>query len=115
VNSRQRAILYFTPGPQGWTSTVRVNSAFRGKICPLGGMFTPSFTPRVSTVYLEEWRSGQRISLQGPKFTRPWGQSLFLGVKLRMGLWSQDNRARWQGCQIVYFHTKNPNFGIPIL
>jgi hypothetical protein len=41
-----RAILNFTPGPQGWTSLQGVNLAPRGEICHLGGMFTPSFTPR---------------------------------------------------------------------
>jgi hypothetical protein len=42
----QRAILNFTTGPQEITSTLGVNLAPRGEICPLGGMFTPSFTPR---------------------------------------------------------------------
>jgi hypothetical protein len=41
----QRAILNFTPGPEGITSPLGVNLAPRGKICPLGGMFTPSFIP----------------------------------------------------------------------
>jgi hypothetical protein len=40
----QRSILNITPGPQGWTSPLEVNSAHRGGICPVGGMFTPSFT-----------------------------------------------------------------------
>jgi hypothetical protein len=63
-----------------------------GEIYPLGGMFTPSFTPRVNTLYcLEEWRGEQRISPPGDNFTpggliRRWGQSLPLGAKLRMGL-----------------------------
>jgi hypothetical protein len=39
-----RAILSFTPGP-------------KGEICPLGGMFTPSFTPRGEHTLLNtEWR-----------------------------------------------------------
>jgi hypothetical protein len=69
----QRAILNFTPGPQGCIS-------------PLGA------PPGVNTIYcLKEWRGEQRISPPGDKFTpgwqiHPWGQSLPLGVKLRMGL-----------------------------
>jgi hypothetical protein len=33
-NRGQRAILNFTPGPQGWTSPLRVNLAPRSEICP---------------------------------------------------------------------------------
>jgi hypothetical protein len=46
----------------------------------------------VNTLYrLEEWRDEQRISPPGDNFTprgqlRPWGQSLPLVAKLRMGL-----------------------------
>jgi hypothetical protein len=60
-----RAILNFTPGPQGWIS-------------PLG----------VNTLYcLEEWRGEQRISPPGDNFTprgqiHPWGTTLPLGVKV---------------------------------
>jgi hypothetical protein len=43
--SNLTAILNFTPGPQGETSSLGVNLAHRGEICPLGVMFTPSFTP----------------------------------------------------------------------
>jgi hypothetical protein len=58
-----RAILNFTPGPQGWTLPLGVNLAPRGEIWPLRGMFTPSFTPGVTNLYcLEEWRGKQRIS-----------------------------------------------------
>jgi hypothetical protein len=42
----QRAILNFTPGLLGISSPLGVNLGPRGEICPLGGMFTPSFTPR---------------------------------------------------------------------
>jgi hypothetical protein len=41
----QRAILNFTPGPQGITSPLGVNLVPRGELCPLGVKFTPSFTP----------------------------------------------------------------------
>jgi hypothetical protein len=59
----------------------------RGEIRPLEGMFTPSFTPGVNTLYsLEEWSGEQRISPPGDKIP-PWGQSLPLGAKLNMGLW----------------------------
>jgi hypothetical protein len=42
---RQRAILNFTPGPQGLISPLGVKLAPRGKISPLGVKFTPLFTP----------------------------------------------------------------------
>jgi hypothetical protein len=42
----QRAILNFTPGPQGITSPLGVNLAPRGELFPLGVNFTLSFTPR---------------------------------------------------------------------
>jgi hypothetical protein len=48
---RQRAILNFTPGPQGWISPLGVNLAPRGEICPLGVKFTPSFTPEHSLLF----------------------------------------------------------------
>jgi hypothetical protein len=41
-----RAILNFTPGPQGWISPLGVNLSPRGEICPLGVKFPPLFTPR---------------------------------------------------------------------
>jgi hypothetical protein len=41
-----RAILNFTPGPQGLISPLGVNLAPRGELCPLGVKFTPLFTPR---------------------------------------------------------------------
>jgi hypothetical protein len=73
-----------------------VNLAPRGDICPLGEMFTPSFT--LSGYYLKEWRDELRISPPGDNYTprgqnsllvdnfAPGGQSLPLGAKLRMGL-----------------------------
>jgi hypothetical protein len=41
-----RAILNFTPGPQGIISPLGVNLAPRGEFSPLGVKFTPSFIPR---------------------------------------------------------------------
>jgi hypothetical protein len=89
--NRLRAILNFTLGPQGITSPLGVNLAPRGEIFPLGGMFTPSFTPRGEHSLLFRRMEGQTESHpQRTKFTpggqiRPWGQSLAPGVKLRMG------------------------------
>jgi hypothetical protein len=40
-----RAILNYTPGPQGITSPLGVNLSPRGELCPIGVKFTPSFTP----------------------------------------------------------------------
>jgi hypothetical protein len=83
----------------------RVKLTPRGEICFLGGMFTPSFTPKGEhpTVYLEEWRGKQRISHPGKTTPRgetsptgdkihPWGTTSLLesklapGAKLRMDL-----------------------------
>jgi hypothetical protein len=89
---QQRAILNFTPGPQGWTSPPGVNLATRGELCPLGEMFTPSFTPRDEHSPLFRRTEGQnRISPPGDNFTpgdkiHPWRWSLPLGAKFRMGL-----------------------------
>jgi hypothetical protein len=76
----QRAILNFTPGPQGWTSPLGVKLTPRGVMCPLGGIFTPLFTPtKGGTLYrLEEWMGEQRISPPGDNFT-PRGQNSPLG------------------------------------
>jgi hypothetical protein len=54
----------------------------RGEVCPLGGMFTPSFTPRVEHSLLFRRIEGkQRISPPGDNFT-PRGQNSPLGVKV---------------------------------
>jgi hypothetical protein len=82
-----RDILNFVPGPSG-------------ELCPLGGMFTPSFTPRGEhSLFFKELRGKQIISPRGNNFTpggqlHPWGTTSPLGVKvcpyigekLRMGL-----------------------------
>jgi hypothetical protein len=85
-----RAILNFTPGPQG------SNLSPRGKV-------HPSFTPRVNTLYcLVDWRGEQRISPPGDNFTpsgknsplgdnfAPGSQSLPSGAKLNLGFWLCD-------------------------
>jgi hypothetical protein len=72
-----RAILNFTPGPQGW------NLSPRGNEYPF--VHTP---PGVNTLYcLEEWRVEQRISPQGiaspPRDKiHPWGTASPLRVKV---------------------------------
>jgi hypothetical protein len=77
-----------------------VKFAPRGELCPLGGMFTPSFAPRGEHTPLFRRMGGgkQRISPPVYNFTPrgqnsligdnfdPGGQSLPLWVKLRMGL-----------------------------
>jgi hypothetical protein len=69
-----RNILNFNPGPQGWTSPLGMNLAPRGEICPLEGMFTPSFTPSSEHSLLfrkMEWRTenftprGEKCPLEG--------------------------------------------------
>jgi hypothetical protein len=74
------------------TSPREVNLAPRGEICPLGGMFIPSITPRGEHCLLFRRMEGQteNFTPRG-QFTpggqlRPRGQSLPLGAKLRMGL-----------------------------
>jgi hypothetical protein len=84
-----RAILNFNPGSHVWTSSLAVTLSPRGEICSLGGMFTPSFTPRGEHSLLfgrmEGWTEnytpppgdnftprGQNLPL-GPKFA-PWGE-----------------------------------------
>jgi hypothetical protein len=72
-----RAILNFTPGPQGITSPLAVNLAPRGEIWPLGECSPPG----VNTLYcLEEWRGKHRISPPWDNFT-PRGQNSPLGDK----------------------------------
>jgi hypothetical protein len=59
-----------------------------GKICPLGGMFTPSFTPRGehSTVK-KNWGAHRELPSPGDKFTSrgqisPLGDNFAPGVKV---------------------------------
>jgi hypothetical protein len=52
---KQRSILNFTPGPQGWNLSLRRN------VYPCVGVYT--------LYCLEEWRGEQRISPQGDNFT----------------------------------------------
>jgi hypothetical protein len=59
------AILNFIPGPQGWTSTRGVNMAPRGKICPLGIMFTPP--PGVNTLLFRRTEGRTKIFTPGGK------------------------------------------------
>jgi hypothetical protein len=67
----------------------------RGKICPLGGMFTPSFTPRGehSLVFrrMEGWT--ENFTPKGTKFTpggqlRPWWLKFARRGKWASELWS---------------------------
>jgi hypothetical protein len=92
-----RAILNFTPGPQECTSPL-MNLTPRGEICPLGGMFTPSFTPRGEHTILFI-----RMEVRTENFT-PRGQNSPLGTasppgskfaKLRMGLWPTQNTQKY--------------------
>jgi hypothetical protein len=58
----------------------------RGKISPLGGMFTPSFTPRgVHSLQFRRMEGRTENFTPGDKFSTG-GQSLPIGVKLRLGL-----------------------------
>jgi hypothetical protein len=80
MTGSQRAILNFTPGPQGWTWPPGV------KFVPLAECSPLCSPPGVNTLYcLEEWRVEPRISPPGDNFS-PWGQSSPLEVKLRMAL-----------------------------
>jgi hypothetical protein len=75
------------PAVQVWCLTSPL--ALRGEICLLGGIFTPGGWT-LSTVWKSGW-ANREFHSQGTKFIpggqlRPWGQSLPLGTKLRMGL-----------------------------
>jgi hypothetical protein len=85
-----------------------VNLAPMGEICPLGRMFTPSFTPKGDHSLLFRVMEGRTYNFiprellhpQGTKFNlggqlRPWGQSLPPGAKLRMGLLCQFCESRF--------------------
>jgi hypothetical protein len=109
----QRAILNFTPGPQGRISPLGVNLAPTGEICPLGVKFTPSFTLMGEHSLLFRRMEGRTENftpkgITSPQGTNsplgdnfaPGGQSLHPGVKLRMGLRSQsyDRELQRQRC-----------------
>jgi hypothetical protein len=86
------------PGSLPWGPFLTSPLAPRGEICTLGVKFTTSFIPRGEhSECLEEWGENRESHPQGitsslgDKFTpwgqlRPWGRSLPLRVKLRMGL-----------------------------
>jgi hypothetical protein len=61
----------------------------RGEICPLGGMFTPSFTPRVEYSRVFRRMNGRTENFTPRGHSRPWGWSVPLEAKLRMGLWGE--------------------------
>jgi hypothetical protein len=100
---QQRLVFNYKVCPPGWSLTLGMKLAPKGDLCPLRGMFNPSFTPQERTLNcLEEWRDKQRISPPGDSFT-PMGQNSLLrdnfvkvqrgqsfpvGAKLWMGLWS---------------------------
>jgi hypothetical protein len=67
-------------------SPLGVNLALSGVICPLGGMFIPSFTPRGEHSLLFRRMEGQTENFTPEGQIRPWGKSLPLGAKLTMGL-----------------------------
>jgi hypothetical protein len=92
----KRAILNFTPGDQGWTwppgvkcSPLRSHPGVNAHYCleELRGR-TEKFTPR-----------GQNFIPGGQ--LRPWGQSLLLGSKLRMGLWIGERASGWISSNLV--------------
>jgi hypothetical protein len=68
-----------------------VNLSSRGEICPLGGMFTPSFTPRGEHSLLFRRMGGQTENFTpGDNFTprgqnSPWGTNSPLGSKFAPG------------------------------
>jgi hypothetical protein len=93
---RRRAILNLTPGPQGWNLSPREN-------------IHPFVPPRGKHSLLFRRMEGRtenstprgKLYRQGTKFTtggqlRPQGQSLPLGVKLRMGL------CEWHSCHMCW-------------
>jgi hypothetical protein len=70
----QRAILNFTPGGQGWTSSLGVSLAPRGEICPLG-----PWPPGLNIIPRGELGSqGWNLSPRGNvnPFVHPWPPDL---------------------------------------
>jgi hypothetical protein len=81
-----RAILNFTPGPQGRTSPLGVNLAPRGEICPLEGMFTPLFTPRGEHSLLFRRMEGRRENFTPKGKLHPRGHNSPLGDNFAPGV-----------------------------
>jgi hypothetical protein len=82
----QRPVFNVMVCPQGWTSSPR------GELCPLGVMFTPSFTPRIEG-RTENFTPGDNFTPTRGQNSTPGtisplggGQSLPIGAKLIMGL-----------------------------
>jgi hypothetical protein len=86
----------------GWTPGVnfspRVTLAPMGELCPLKGLFIPSFTPRGEHSLMFRRTKGQTEGLLpwGDNFT-PIGQSSPLGVKLKTSLSCSRNHIRTFG------------------
>jgi hypothetical protein len=78
MTHEQRAILNFSPGPQGWN------------LSPSGNVHPLLFTHRG-----EHSPLFRRMEGRTENFT-PGGQSLPLGAKLRMGLWAQADLTIFQ-------------------
>jgi hypothetical protein len=112
VNRLQRPVFNNMVCPQGWSLPLWVNLAPRGEICSLGGMFNPSFTPGVNTLYVEEWRREQWISPQGitiplgDKF-HPWGSKFAPTGEVKNGplvgtpktfTWKSSSHLGWGQC-----------------
>jgi hypothetical protein len=75
--------------PQGWNFPQKVNLPPMGELCPLGGIFTTSFTPRGEQSQLLRKMEGQTENLTprgkiplGEKST-PRGQNSHLGGQLQ--------------------------------
>jgi hypothetical protein len=81
-----RAILNFTPGPQGCTSPLVVNLAPKGEICPLGVMIIPSFTPRGEHSRLFRRMEGQTENSPPDDNFSPRGQNSPLGDNFAPGV-----------------------------
>jgi hypothetical protein len=64
--------------------------AHRGEICPIGEMSTPSFTSRGEHSLVFRRMEGWTENFTPRGQLHPWGQSLPLGAKLRMGLWTTN-------------------------
>jgi hypothetical protein len=77
----------------GWTLPPGVNFAPWGELCPLGGLFTPSFTPRGAHSLMVRRTKGRTEGLHPWEITSPlgknftsWGPISTLGVKLKTGV-----------------------------
>jgi hypothetical protein len=83
----ERPVFNIMVCPLGWSLPLGVNLASRGELCPVGGIFTPSFTPSGEHSLLFKRMEGQTVNFTPRDNFTPgvkihsWGTTSPLGVK----------------------------------